>query len=167
MSKSSLVKKIREHFGLEVTPFKSEQEINEDTPILVPNRRNKRAARIRNTVSGTTGVHDALRAGTRASRRAKRTGQPEWFRQMKYEAERRKILEGVSTDRLEPAVGRIARDLHAAGYDNVWKVCQVEDINQFLKHGQAGMPEIGIRVNDLIRLRAYLEQQGLTVKWDA
>lgn len=161
---SQRIKQIAEKIGAKPWTQPEEQEIDPDTPIPVPNRHDKRRAKRYNGISGTTEVHDILRLGTK--RRPGKTGSPHWFRLMKYEAAKRKTLEKVATDRLEPAVGKIALDLHAAGYDNVWKVCEVRDVNDFLKHGQAGNPEHGIRGVDLIRLRAYLEQQGLSVQWE-
>lgn len=166
MDKASLVQKIQEKFGITATPFKTEEEIDLDTPILQPNRANKRRAKQRSTPSGTGEVHDALRLGARPGRTRGATGQPLWFRMMKYEAQRQKSLEKVTMDRLEPAVGRIAMDLWAAGFRTVWDVTQIEDVNTFLKHGQHDNQDIGISVSALRKLRAYLVQQRVPVKWE-
>lgn len=168
MDKASLVRKIKEKFGAEIRPWPEQEEIDADTPMPVPNRRDKRRAKQYGKGSSSTGtVHDALRLGARPGRTRGATGQPLWFRQMKYDEQRRKALEKVQLDRLEPAVGRIALDLFHAGYKSVWQVTQVEDITEFLKHGKADCPDHGIRVEDLKKLRAYLVQQRVPVKWEA
>lgn len=151
--------------GLAAEPWTDQEEIDPDRPMLVPNRSNKRAAKQYNRVAGTTPTHDVLRLGP-SPKIAKKTGQPHWFRVMKYEAARRKALEKVSLDRLEPAVGRIALDLYHAGYENVWQVTQVEDVNTFLKHGRYDGREHGIRADDLKKLRTYLIKQQVPVKWE-
>lgn len=165
MSKKQL-KQITNKFGKFIPWAKEpeEGEIDPDQPIEVPNRRDKRRYGERGRVAGTGEVHDLLRLG--GSRRRPKTGQPLWFRQMKYEAARRKALEKVTMDRLEPAVGRVALDLYHAGYETVWKVTQVEDVNDFLKHGRYDGREHGIRTEDLAKLRAYLVQQRVPVKWE-
>lgn len=198
MNKQRL-KQFAEKIGAKVWTDSEEQEIDPDKPIEVPNRRDKRRAKQYSTPSGTGGVHDLLRLGSRPGRAKGATGQPLWFRQMKFEAARRKSLEKVTMDRLEPAVGRIALDLYHAGYETVWDVTEVENINEFLKHDlceycagtgktldsqpgeapyygedcqhcsgkdQHGQPEVGIRVKDLAKLRAYLVQQRVPVKWE-
>lgn len=158
------LKQITNKFGKNPNPETEEQEIDPDQPIPVPNRREKRHFGERSTPKGTGEVHDILRRG-RAHRSAK-TGQPHWFRVMKFEAARRKSLEKVPLDRLEPAVGRVALDLFHAGYKNVWQVTQVESAKEFLQHGQHDNQDIAISGRDLKKLRAYLVQQRVPVKWE-
>lgn len=165
--RTDLVKKIQQMFGAKVEAWSDQEEIDPDKPILQPNRRDQRRAKQHGARGGTGAVHDALRLGPRAGRVKRATGQPLWFRQMKYNEARRKSLEKVTMDRLEPAVGQIALDLYAAGYKTVWDVTEVEEINEFLRHGQHDKPEIGISVNGLRKLRTYLTQQRVPVKWSA
>ncbi len=165
MSNSSKIEKIRKLFGGKV---EVQEEIDPDQPQLVPNRREKRLHYGQHGHKAGTGkVHDILRLGSRPGRAKGKTGQPNWFRVMKYEDARRKALLKVDILRLESAVGSIAADLHAAGFKNVWDVTQVEDVKTFLLHGKSGDQGHGIRVNDLKKLRDYLIKQRVPVKWDA
>jgi hypothetical protein len=153
--------------GAKVWSANEEQEIDPDKPYEVPNRRDKRRAKQFSTPSGTGAVHDTLRLGARPARAKRATGQPLWFRRMKYDVEQRKALEKVTMDRLEPAVGRVALDLYHAGYKTVWAVTQVEDVNTILKHGRHDNQDIGVSSHDLQKLRKYLIQQRVPVKWEA
>lgn len=166
MDKASIVRRIKQKFGVEIDPGAEQEEIDQDKPLLVPNRRDKRHAKRYNTPAGTTSVHDALRLGPRPGRVKGATGQPLWFRQMKYDAQRRKALEKVPLDRLVPAVGQIAADLFYGGYKNVWQLTQVEDVNELLKVGRHGASYMGVRSKELKHLRDYLVQQRVPVKWE-
>ena len=167
MNKAELAQKIREKFGMTAEPWPDQEEVNLDAPTVKANRADKRRSKQRGSLAGSSSVHDVLRLGPRPGRAKRATGQPNWFQQMKWEAQRRKALEKVSLDRLEPAVGRIALDLYHAGYESVWGVTQVKDINTLLRVGRHDTPEMGVSSSELKRLRTYLVQQRVPVKWDA
>lgn len=166
MSKQQL-KQITNKFGKFIPWAKEpeEGEIDPDQPFQVPNRAEKRQRYgERSTPKGAGKIHDVLRRGH--GRRRPKTGQPQWFKVMKYEAARRKVLEKVRLDRLEPAVGQIAVDLYYGGYRNVWQVSQVEDINELLRVGRHGASYMGVRSRELKKLRDYLVAQRVPVKWE-
>lgn len=166
MDKAALARKIKQKLGVEVEPWPEQEEIDQDTPIPQPNRRDKRRAKQYRTSSGTGSVHDSLRLGARPGRAKRATGQPLWFRQMKYDAMRRRSLEKVQLDRLEPAVGSVVVDLFHAGYRNVWQLTQVEDANELLRVGRQTDIAHGVRSKELKKLRDYLIQQRVPVKWE-
>lgn len=165
-SKKELAEKIRQMFGGKVEVWSDQDEVDPDKPIPQPNRREKRLYGRERGKGGTGKVHDSMRLGARPGRAGRRTGQPLWFRQMQYDQQRRKALEKVELDRLEPAVGRVAVDLHAAGYKNVWQLTQVEDVNELLRVGHQSDIAHGVRSKELKKLRDYLIQQRVPVKWE-
>ena len=166
-SKKELAEKIRQMFGGKVEVWSEQDEVDPDKPIPQPNRREKRLYGKERGKGGTGKVHDTLRLGARPGRAKRTTGQPLWFRQMKYDQLRRKALEKVELDRLAPAVGRVAEDLYRAGYKNVWQLTQVENVNTLLRVGHHDNPAVGISHKELKKLRDYLIQQRVPVKWEA
>lgn len=164
MNKASLAKKIRQKLGQAIEP--DQEQIDPDAPMRVPNRKDKRRSKQASSSSGSGSVHEALQLGPNAGRKKRATGQPNWFRQMKYDDMRRKALEKVDLDQLEPAVGPVAVSLYRGGYRNVWQLTQVTDVNDLLKVGQHDNPETGLRARDLAKLRTYLVQQRVPVKWE-
>lgn len=119
------------------------EEVDPDKPQTEPNRRDKRLRLFQHSVP-------RVRTGSK-------TGQPPWFRKMKFEQEQRKALTKVRTDLLEPAIGEVAKHLHKAGYDTVWKVSQETDVNRFLVHG--------MRRAQLEKAEAYLTRMNVPLKW--
>lgn len=150
------LKQVTNKFGKDLNKPEPEEQ-DPDKPMLQANRADRRRAKQKKDTKGTTKVHDALRLGPNGRSRSK-TGQPKWFRKMKYEQEKRKVLEGVETSLLEMAVGKVALQMEDAGYRNVWEVSQAKSLQHLVS--------LGMKETDLLRLRAYLEEQGLTVRWD-
>lgn len=166
-NRKDLADKIRQKFGGQVEVWPDQDEVDPDKPTLVPNRRERRLLGKERGKGGTGKVHDALRLGARPGRAGRRTGRPFWFRQMKYEEQRRKALEKVDLLRLEPAVGPVVRDLYyVGGYKNVWQLSQVADVDELLKVGRQTDLAKSVRIQELKKIRTYLVNQRVPVKWE-
>lgn len=137
--------------------FKSKKDPKKQDRVE-PNRGDRRSVRRTNRKKSkqTSSVQQILAMGPNPSVRSK-TGKPEWFRKMKFEEERRKILSKVATNRLEPAVGEIAILVHNAGWGNVWAFSREVNPKRFL--------DLGMKEAELIKFRNYLLSQNIPVVW--
>ena len=140
-------------------PGKQPKEPGPDDFVVAPNRRDRRRSGKKERERGVGEVDDILALGPNAGRKSGRgTGSVEWLRRAQYEREKRQALSKVETGRLSSAVGKVAQALQDAGYETVWDLVNVPELSKFT--------EQGFSESDMLRVRGYLEQQGLSVVWE-
>ena len=133
-----------------------DEEIDPDAFQISPNRQELRRQGRRNRQAMASGVHKQLQLGPSGQKRGT-TGQPDWFKRMRYEKARSDALKRVHILNLRAAVGDIVDQLEMAGYRRLYDVVSETDINTLLGHG--------IKIGDLRKLSAYLQRNDISVSW--
>lgn len=88
-----------------------------------------------------------------------KTGQPEWFKRMKLQAEFKRVLSKIRVAAVQELPENIRVSLVAGGYDDVWKLSQA-DAKDLLKC--KGIGPVTLRT-----IRALLVERAVPVTWSA